>query len=79
MMAVPPGSSPAKISALAAAMPSSEPKDSRCAGAMVVMTAMCGRTNCVSGVISPAALMPISKTPNCAVSGMRASISGTPQ
>ena len=46
---------------------------------MVVTIATCGRTILVSGVISPAWFMPISNTPYCALSGMRASDSGTPQ
>ena len=62
-----------------AAMPATESKNSRCAAATVVITATCGRTSFVSGVISPAWFMPISNTPNCASRGRRASISGTPQ
>ena len=44
----------------------------------LVMMAMSGRTMRVSGVISPAWFMPISKTPNWLDAGMRASVSGTP-
>ena len=36
---------------------------SRCTGSTVVTIATCGRTSLVSGVISPAWFMPISKTP----------------
>ena len=43
------------------------------------MIATCGRTIGVSGVISPAWFMPISKTPNRVAFGIRASVSGTPQ
>ncbi len=53
-MATPPGSSPAKISALASAIASTLAKFSRCTGATVVMIATCGRTMRRSGVISPA-------------------------
>ncbi len=62
--AAPPGSTPEKISAFASAMASSVPKNSRCTGAIVVTIATCGRTSCVSGVISPAWFMPISNTPS---------------
>jgi hypothetical protein len=40
--------------------------------------ATCGRTSLVSGVISPAWLMPISNIANSASRGIRASDSGTP-
>ena len=43
--AAPPGSSPTKISALASAIASSVPKNSRCTGAIVVTIATCGRTS----------------------------------
>ena len=42
--AAPPGSSPAKISALASAIASMPSKNSRCTGSTVVMIATCGRT-----------------------------------
>ena len=48
------GSRPRKISALASAILASEPKNSRCTGAIVVMIATCGRTSRDSGSISPA-------------------------
>jgi hypothetical protein len=48
------------------------------AGAMVVMTATCGRTCVVSSAISPAWFMPISNTPNRLRAGIRARLSGTP-
>ena len=60
--AAPPRSSPRKISALASAIASTEPKNSRCTGSTVVMIATCGRTSRVSGSISPAWFMPISNT-----------------
>ena len=62
MTAAPPGSSPRKISALASAILASEPKNSRCTGAIVVMIATCGRASRDSGSISPAWFMPISST-----------------
>ncbi|MNW16338.1 hypothetical protein D3C71_2151620 [compost metagenome] len=55
------------------------PSRSRCAAAIAVITATCGRTIWLKGRISSGAFMPISNTPNCALSGIRASISGTPQ
>ena len=61
--AVPPGSMPQKISPLASAMAEIERKNSICTGSTVVITATCGRTMRVSGSISPAWFMPISKTP----------------
>ena len=79
MTAVPPGSSPRKISALASAIASTLLKYSRCTGSTVVTMAMCGRTSFVSGVISPAWFMPISNTPKRPPAGIRASVSGTPQ
>ena len=44
MIATPSGSSPSKISALASAIASSEPRFSMCAGAIAVISATCGRT-----------------------------------
>ena len=76
---MPPGTRPWKISALASAISSTDENCARCTGSTVVMTATCGRTIWVSGVISPAWFMPISNTPNCVAFGMRASVSGTPQ
>ena len=72
------GSSASKISALASAMASSEPRFSMWAGAMVVITATCGRTCRVSPSISPAWFMPISNTPYCVRAGIRARLKGTP-
>jgi UDP-N-acetylmuramoyl-tripeptide--D-alanyl-D-alanine ligase len=46
--------------------------------AAVVTTAACGRTIRVSGTISSAWFMPISKTARSVSRGMRASVSGTP-
>ena len=60
--AVPPGSRPAKISALASAIPARLSKFSRCTGAIVVISATCGRARRASGAISPAWFMPISIT-----------------
>ena len=78
-MAVPPGSSPWKISPLASAIASSLAKNSRCAGAIVVTMATCGRTSRVSAASSPAWFMPISNTPNCVVARHpRQADSGTP-
>ncbi len=76
---MPPGPTPEKISALASAIASIEPRFSICTGAIVVMSATCGRTKPTSGVISPAWFMPISNTAKAASAGMRASVSGTPQ
>ena len=70
---------PVKISALASAIFSTEPKYSRCTGSTVVTMATCGATSLVSGVISPAWFMPISNTAYLALAGQRASDSGTPQ
>ena len=50
-----------------------------CAGAIVVMTAMCGRTSLVSAAISPAWFMPISRTATSLSAGIRARLSGTPK
>ena len=63
MIAAPPGSSPSKISLLASAIAATEGKNSRCAGATVVIRATCGRTCRVRARISPAWFMPISSTP----------------
>jgi hypothetical protein len=64
---------------VASAISSTDLKNSRCTGAMVVMIATSGRTSFVNGVISPAWFMPISNTPKRAASGRRASDRGTPQ
>ena len=77
--AAPPGSMPRKISALASAIFSTEPKYSRCTGSTVVTMATCGRTIFTKGVISPAWFMPISKIAYLTSAGQRASDSGTPQ
>ena len=77
-MAVPPGSSPSKISPLARAMSSIVSKNSWCAGAMVVTIATCGRTRPVSADSSPAWFIPISSTASVLSAGIRASDSGTP-
>ena len=76
---MPPGSRPAKISALASAIAASLANCPRCTGSTLVMTAICGRTIRDSGVISPAWFMPISNTAKRVAAGMRASVSGTPQ
>ena len=76
--AVSPGTSPAKISALASAIASSLSKYSRCAEAMAVTIATCGRTIRVSAASSPAWFMPISNTPKRASRGIRVRLSGTP-
>ena len=75
---MPPGSRPSKISPLASAIASSEPRFSMCAGAIAVMSARCGRTMRVSAAISPGLFMPISSTANSASRGIRARLSGTP-
>ena len=46
---------------------------------MHVMMPICGRTMWLRGAISPGVFMPISKMARCVVSGIRASVSGTPQ
>ncbi len=79
MIAVPPGSSPRKISALASAIASTERKKPRWTGATVVTMAICGLTSRVSASISPAWFMPISNTPKRMSFGILASDSGTPQ
>jgi hypothetical protein len=53
MIATPSGSSPSKISALASAIASIDPRCSICAEAIVVISATCGRTSRVSAAISP--------------------------
>ena len=59
------GPGPRKISALASAIASMPAKNSRCTGSTVVMTsATCGRIISLSGSISPAWFMPISKIAN---------------
>jgi hypothetical protein len=78
-MAAPPGSSPAKISALARATPiSPSGKFSVCTGPTVVTAAACGRTMRDRGRISSAWFMPISKTARWVSRGMRARVRGTP-
>ena len=79
MIATPPGSTPSKISLLASAIAATEGKNSRCAGATVVISATCGRTSRVRARISPAWFIPISNTPKAAPSGKRARLNGTPQ
>ena len=79
IMAWPPGSSPWKIEAFSAAMPSSEPNASICAGATVVIIATCGRAMRDSGAISPGWFMPSSTMAKSVSAGIRASVSGTPQ
>ena len=59
----PPGTTPSKISAFAAAISSRSRKLPRWAGAIVVIIATCGRTIPTSGRISLAWFMPISKMP----------------
>src|SRR5579884_4026783 len=51
MTAAPAGSTPRKISALASAIFSSDPKYSRWTGAIAVITAICGSTSWVTGMI----------------------------
>ncbi len=77
--AAPPGSRPSKISDLASAMASQEPKNSRCAGAMAVTRATCGRTKPTRIRSSPKWFMPTSNTPYFASRGRAARLSGTPQ
>ena len=78
IMATPP-SIEANISPLAWAIASTESKNSRCAEAIAVTTATCGRTSRASGFISPGWFIPISKMPYFALLWRRASDSGTPQ
>ncbi len=79
-MASPPGTSPSKISALAAAISSRLLKLPRCAGAIVVMMATCGshhldqRPDLVGMVHAD-----LRRRRSRVSSGMRASVSGTPQ
>jgi len=60
-------------------MASQVPKNSRWAGAMVVISATCGLTKDTRFLSSPKWFMPTSKMPYSASRGMDARLSGTPQ
>ncbi len=66
------------ISAFAAATPSSLPKPSRCAGAIMVIADSVGAAISHSRAISPAWFAPISITADSVVSSIRSSESGQP-
>jgi hypothetical protein len=76
--AMPPGGSASISSAFAFAMFSSEPRNSRCAGPMFVITPTSGRTNDVSHAICPAPRMASSLMQISVSSSIRQIVSGTP-
>ena len=77
MTAVPPGSSPAKISPLASAM-ASRSETARVDGSTVVTMAICGRTIASTVVVAGMVHADLEDADRVSA-GMRASVSGTPQ
>ena len=76
--AKPLGRTAARSLAFSAAMASTEPKNSMCAGPMEAMAAALGRRMSASGSMSPGWLMPASMTAKRASSGTARTESGRP-
>ena len=77
-IAMPSAGSASISSAFARAMFSSEPRNSRCAGPMFVITPMFGRTNDASHSICPGPRIPSSLMQISVSSSIRQNVSGTP-